>query len=150
MTTYNYATMLVRAKICQQTDMQGCSEREIQALAQAAGHTLPAAYKAFLDTMGNGAGDFLASYDIFAKQLPGLRESAIRLLEQAPASYTLPEDAFVFAMHQGYEFNFFLCSEGDDPPVYQFVEGSDEPVPVWQSFSAFMLDQIEQQTNAAQ
>lgn len=53
--------------------------------------------------------------------------------------FTLPADAFVFSMHQGYEFNFFVICEGNDPPVYKYVEGGGPPVLVWDSFSACSL-----------
>ena len=32
-------------------------------------------------------------------------------------------DAFVFLVHQGYACNFFLLHDGDDPPVYESVQG---------------------------
>lgn len=35
---------------------------------------------------------------------------------------SIPDTAFVFAMHQGCAFVFFRLGEGDDPPVYLFEE----------------------------
>ena len=37
---------------------------------------------------------------------------------------SLPEYAFVFWMHQGYQLAYFKIDEGDDPPVYFFSEGN--------------------------
>jgi hypothetical protein len=45
-------------------------------------------------------------------------------------------------MHQGYEFDYFIASEGGDPPVYQYVEGNGRPLRVWNSFSDFLRKSI--------
>lgn len=42
-----------------------------------------------------------------------------------PASI-LPADAFVFLMHQGYQFSFFALAKGDDPAVSSYLEGRKE------------------------
>lgn len=34
------------------------------------------------------------------------------MLGENQDSFNLPEDAFVFSMHQGFEFNYFRFSEG--------------------------------------
>ena len=56
----------------------------------------------------------------------------------------LSKEDFVFSMHQGYEFTYFKLSEGDDPPVYQYVEGNGSPVLTWNSFSDFLRDSLNQ------
>lgn len=105
-----------------------CSENEIQALEAQIGHPLPIAYKqAFLAPMGNGAGIFLQGEDCFYAQLLALQTWAQELLEEEAFPQVLPADAFVFWMHQGYQFGFFRLSEGDNPPIYYFEEGQEEP-----------------------
>ncbi len=57
----------------------------------------------------------------------------------------MPEDAFVFFMHQGYQFMFFRLSEGDDPPVYYYGEGEGQDTfrVLQPSYSAFLETEIE-------
>jgi hypothetical protein len=52
-----------------------------------------------------------------------LREWAIDLLEESGEPFSLPDNAIVFLMHQGYQF-FFFHADGinDDPPVYYYFE----------------------------
>ncbi len=79
----------------------------------------------------------------FLSAINGLKEEAENLLEENGEDFVLPDGVFVFLMHQGYEFDFFSTKEGDDPPVYQYVEGNGSPVLTWKSFSAFLKNSIE-------
>ncbi len=81
---------------------------------------------------------------IFLLVLDGLMHEAKSLLAEDEAGVTLGENAFVFLMHQGYEFLYFYLSEGDDRPVYQYVEGIGMPMLAWKSFSDFLKDTIDQ------
>jgi hypothetical protein len=64
------------------------------------------------------------------------------MFKEAGVESLLPSNAFVFYGHQGYEFGFFLLGQGDDPPVYQYVEGEETPNLVWGSFSDYLSDVI--------
>ena len=44
-------------------------------------------------------------------------------------------------MHHGYELNYFL-SVGDEPPVFQFVEGWKSVSNPWPAFSDFIAAAI--------
>jgi hypothetical protein len=79
----------------------------------------------FILTMGKGAGDLLAGSDVFYHQIEGLQDVAVEMLIEDGFPQKLSEDAFVFFMHQGYQFNFFNTSAGDDPPVYRYLEETD-------------------------
>ncbi|HUY75553.1 MAG TPA: SMI1/KNR4 family protein [Ktedonobacterales bacterium] len=104
-----------------------CAEQEIAQLERQYQLTLPAAYREFLLWMGKGAGNFLAGDACFYDALPQLREFALDLLAESGAPLRLPDDAFVFSMHDGYQFLFFRASEGANPPAYWYGEG--EPAP---------------------
>lgn len=57
----------------------------------------------------------------------------------------LPSDAFVFWIHQGYEFLFFCCSEGDDPTVNYYNEIEHDRDFAWnryESYSEFLVREI--------
>lgn len=62
------------------------------------------------------------------------------LLTECRLQDTLPQDAFVFYMHQGDEFGYFRIGDGADPPVYQYVEGSSVPKLVGPRFTAYLID----------
>lgn len=82
---------------------------------------------------------------MFLHDLSGLNEAATGLLQENDKNYKLPSDAFVFYMHQGYQFMFFRLSEGDDPPVYFFGEGEglDKPKLLYDHFSSFLMAEID-------
>jgi SMI1 / KNR4 family (SUKH-1) len=85
------------------------SPEEIAALEQQLGVRLPAAYKAFLFILGRDGGtDFIGS-DCTIRRLPKLREWAQDLLRRCGSPYMLPDTAFVFMMHQGYSFFYFVA-----------------------------------------
>lgn len=80
--------------------------------------------------------------NLFLHAINGLKEEAINLLKENNENFVLPNNAFVFLMHQGYEFCYFIFSDGTDPPVYQYVEGNGPPVLTWSSFSEFLRSSI--------
>lgn len=73
----------------------------------------------------------------------GLRANAREIF--ASAGLDLPDEAFVFGIHQGYQVFFFYPKPGeDDPPVYLYVEGAERPTqPRWGSFSQFFANEVE-------
>lgn len=84
---------------------------------------LPQVYRDFLLTMGNGAGQYMVGSSAFSHEVFQLRDIAIELLSENNFR-NLPDEAFVFWMHQGYQFAFFPLNGNDDPPVYYFSEGT--------------------------
>lgn len=87
------------------------------------GRRLPAAYHAYLLIAGDSPPRKLVGSDCHADRLFELHDWAIELLSESQNPLTLPEDAIVFLMHQGYQF-FFIRADGttEDPPVYYYVE----------------------------
>lgn len=134
--------LLLAARVCTREELSGCSQRDIAQLEASAGIPLPRQYSEFLCAMGHGAGAFFQGTEIFFAALDGLRNRAVDLLAENGENFCLPTDAFVFAMHQGYEFNYFLLSQGENPAVYQYVEGRGNPVLTWKTLSEFLSDAI--------
>lgn len=126
-----------------EADIQGCPENEILNVLVRQGVSLPAAYRTFLQRMGRSAGAFMGGSDIFYPAPLSLREGAVELLAECKHSFELPEDALVFWMHQGYQFMFLRASEGDDPPVYYFLEGNAEATRLHDHFTDFLRSEIE-------
>ncbi len=134
-----------RSGIVASSEMHPCTDEEVAVLEQQIGQPLPAAYREFLLWIGHGAGIFLQGSDAFYQHLNHLRQSAQDLLLENNITATLPEDVFVFYMHQGYQFMFFRLSEGDDPPVYYFGEGEgqDTFTLLYPHYSKFLDTEIE-------
>lgn len=59
----------------------------------------------------------------FFKSLLDIQEIAVELLEDNQFPESRSPDAFVFFMHQGYYFMFWKTSEGNNPPVYNYLDG---------------------------
>ncbi len=134
---------LLGGGIAAATDLRGCTQREIDDLERRVGAPLPGAYQQFLAAIGHQAGAFLRGTDVSYGQARGLTDAAKALLAEDAALHNLPEDAFVFYMHQGYEFGYFRLGAGEDPPVYQYVEGRGRPRVAWPSFTAYLVDAME-------
>lgn len=107
---------------------------EVAELERSAG-LLPASYKAYLLVAGREPPSAWVGSDCTLRHLPGLREGAEELLREngQPA---LPARAFVFLMHQGYQFFYFDADgENDDPPVFYYFEGERAVVRRFERFS---------------
>lgn len=115
------------------------SPDEVAALEHQLGMKFPGAYKAFLFILGrDGGSDFIGS-DCTIRHLPNLRRGAEDLLRRCGSQYTLPAKAFVFLMHQGYSFFYFVADQtSDDPAVYGYLESDPAPVKKSDSFTAWL------------
>jgi SMI1-KNR4 cell-wall len=115
------------------------NSEEVAALEQELGVRFPAAYKAFLFILGrDGGSDFIGS-DCTIRHLPELRGGAEDLLRRCGSQFTLPKKAFVYLMHQGYNFFYFLADQtSEDPAVFAYLEGDPAPVKKSESFSAWL------------
>ena len=146
-----FKSRFAQLKECFPEKLSPCRKEQMYSLEQQCRLSLPASYKEFLLWGGIWAGGFLEGSDgFYDNELYKLRKSAEELLKEEDFPYSLPEDAFVFNMHQGYIFWFFKTSDGDDPPVYGYKQGgAPEPfasVPfqkIASSYSQFLLDVLE-------
>lgn len=126
-------------------DLLPCTHQEVRLIEKEIGASIPEAYKEFLLWIGHGAGGFLRGSDCFYKHLPELPTAATELLQENNFQQPLPRDAFVFFMHQGYQFNFFKFSEGENPPIYFYGEwkGLSSFEKIYPSYSDFLLTEIQ-------
>jgi SMI1-KNR4 cell-wall len=123
-----------------QRQLEGANAQEIAELEKYAGAPLPLVYREFLRRMGRWAGELFLGSDYSLEQWHHLRlrEHAERILRKRHAAYSLPTAAFVFLLHQGYQFLFFSLDDGDDPPAFHFSEKSGTVEQKSDSFSAFL------------
>lgn len=136
---------LEELKLVSPNEFSPSNQDEVIWLEQQLGISLPKAYQEFLLWLGHGAGQFLRGSDCFFKHLLDLQEWAVELLQENNFPEPLPEDAFVFLMHQGYQFSFFRLSEGDDPPTYSYCEGTNQTsfIRSHERFSDFLAIEVE-------
>jgi hypothetical protein len=115
-------------------DGGAATDGEIAEFERSAG-ALPVAYKAYLLIAGREPPSAWVGSDCTLRHLPSLREGAEELLRdngQPP----LPARAFVFLMHQGYQFFYFEADgKNDDPPVFYYLEGEPKVVRRFERFS---------------
>ena len=124
--------------LCPPRSTRGCAPSAIEHLELAWGRQLPSAYKVFLRALGEGAGAFLRGSDFTCPEIGSVNSAARELA--AESNLTLPDHAFVFFMHQGYQFIFFLLDEENDPQVYAFEEGDSALRPIGLSFSQWLAE----------
>lgn len=140
----NLVKELLDSGLAVKEDIKHCSSEDIASLKATSGGYLPIVYEQYLLKIGRCAGKFMQGTDIFYPSILGLKEDAIELLEENEENFKLPDDAFVFSMHQGYEFLYFLLSDGDDPEIYQYIEGDEAPTKAWDSFTEFLNQSLAQ------
>lgn len=115
----------------------GCRIDEIVDLEKELDIFLPEAYKEFLLWMGKDTNKFLEGSEVEYKHLVKIQAWADELLKEN-GHLLLPDNAFVFHIHQGYQFSYFLLDGNDDPEVYFYdevvtkgVESLDKPYSSW-------------------
>jgi len=112
------------------SNSRGCDSSEVAKLEKKYAVRLPPDYREFLLRCGNGVDNLWRGSDYRIDMLSDIQEAAEELLSEANLS--LPDGAFVFFMHQGYQF-FFLTDDG----VYFFVEGNAAIEKRYGSFTEF-------------
>lgn len=101
-----------------------CNAVDIEYIEQKLKTKLPEEYLEFLLTMGRGAGKFMLGSDVFIDELLTLKEGALEIIDENNLP-PLPPNAFVFWMHQGYQFAFFEINEKNQLDIYFFSEGNN-------------------------
>lgn len=133
---------LIENNIATNSNLIGCSEEEIQLLELSIGNEFPKFYREYLLAAGHSAGDLFLGTDITFSILKEISEEAKLLLNENEEEFTMPYDAFVCYMHQGYIFGYFRFSEGEDPPIYEYFEGKGKPNKAWNNFKEFFNDSL--------
>lgn len=125
----------------QSIKMVPCTEKEINELEELSSKKLPQVYLNFMKKTGNEFRIFDGS-SYTMEELPILKEAANELLEENDMSERLKDEAFVFFMHQGYQFAFFNLEEGENPPIYYYGEGEglEKIIKKNDSFTDFLID----------
>jgi hypothetical protein len=101
----------------------GCTNTEIEALEQHFNHTLPDAYREFLQWAGHDASSIFSDLEDYSyAHIPDMQSLARKLIAAYHFPTPLPDDAVVFYFYDSAHFAFFRANDDADPTVYQFVE----------------------------
>lgn len=117
-------TIMAQKGLATPDELIGCSQQEIKAAMDVQNVArLPKMYEDFLLAMGKNAGKLWKHGGGYTyPDIERFKEQAKRLLKVDRDPIVLPDDAFVFVIHEGMIFYYFLTTEGDDPPVYVYSE----------------------------
>ena len=98
------------------------SEQSIAEVEQQLGVQLPLSYRKFLALAG-GEGVDLFDGDAFGlRHLVKLQAEGRQIYKRAKREELKP-NFFIFTIHQNYSFYCIHLDEGDNPPVYMFIDG---------------------------
>jgi SMI1 / KNR4 family (SUKH-1) len=111
---------------------KGCRSSRIATFEKRYGVRLPDDYRAFLTKCGNGVQGLWVGSDYTVDALDEMQDAGSELL--ADAGLSLPENAFVCWMHQGYQF-MFVCPDG----ICYFLEGNEAFAKQYDSFADFFV-----------
>jgi len=109
---------------------EGCTAEEIAELEMTYDVRFPQDYREFLTYVGRGADSLWVGSDYTWSWFPIMQEAGVERF--ADVGLEWPKGAFVFLMHQGYQF-FYLTVDG----VYYYYEGRNAPEKEHNSFAEF-------------
>ena len=89
--------------------VEGLSEGAVSQINAQYDSALPEEYVQFLKNLGRGAGKFMRGNSVFYPELLSLQEWGEELLSEH--NLALPENAYVFWMHQGYQLAYFSITK---------------------------------------
>ncbi|MBC3911184.1 hypothetical protein H8L47_26785 [Undibacterium sp. NL8W] len=97
---------------------------------------------------GRGAGLYARDSDFTFPRVCNLKNELER--ELATEGIALPDNAFVFAAYQGYQYKYFICDENEDPAVFlvMFTDEETSPTLVNDTLSQELLEGISQYKSA--
>lgn len=153
-------------------DFKGCTTQEVEYLEQKFQQKLPNAFKEFLFWFGKGGGQIMRGTDYYYAYLSDEAFESWKEEGIVPKDYTFKdqgidllkrnsfdgekilENSILFMCHQGYAIEYIKTNEGENPPVYIFVEQGDwkETGPtVWaNSFSDYLMNMLRQYVDGLQ
>lgn len=148
-----------------ETNFRGCSEKEIDDLQEILNVRIPEAFKEFLRWFGKSGGRILRGTDYYFYYLSGaayedykeegilsqdynMKQAGIEILCRNKFNgKAILEDSIVFMCHQGYAMEYIKTTDGENPPVYIFVEQGDwlkNGPTIWaESFSEYMINMLK-------
>lgn len=119
---------------------RGVSVNSISKKEKELGKKLPASYKVFLNLMGEYA-TFLAGDSCFFEDIDDVQIGFRNTFSKYVKQHELTDDDFAFCSSQGTSYCFFNLSQGQDPPVFFYIEGCnlEKPIKLTDSFTDYIV-----------
>lgn len=146
--TVEGALKTLAASVLAAGGLVGASDDEVRAALGPLSELVSGSYAMFLRAVGRSAGEFLQGSDFLVEDLPGLQALGAEIRDEEPKAFVHSSPRIlVFAAHQGYQF-LFVDREGDDAPVYRYLEGEGLSK-VADSFAEWFASAVEGELRAA-
>lgn len=117
----------------------GFSEEEIAAAEARLGGEFPRVFRTYLRRMGRAPGELFCGSDLAeVADLAEFREVALELFRGSDVTTSLPTNAAVFLLHQGYSLAYVVADGSEDGPVFTYAEGENAPRIGAPTFAAFV------------
>jgi hypothetical protein len=136
------STAIEKLKCAAQWYVEPAEHCDVSSIADNLRLTFPKTYHEFLCCAGNGFMPLEGSQYCIEDDHAAMQRRAQSIALKN--NLNLPTDAFVFLEHQGYAFNFFLLYDGDDPAVYEPVDGIPQFERVSASFTNWISILVDQ------
>lgn len=136
------STAIEKLKSAAQWYVEPAEHYDVSSIADNLQITFPGAYYEFLRFAGHGFMPLEGSQYCIEDDHAAIQRRAQSIARKNNLS--LPSDAFVFQEHQGYAFNFFLLCDGEDPAVYELVDGRPQIELVSASFTNWISMLVDQ------
>lgn len=120
----------------------GYNEKEIQELEHRIGKKLPESFKVYLQIIGNNVMGILAGDRLNLDSIKEAYETAQELLNDSICETKCDDYLLPLSQHDGYTFVFIRLDEGDDPPVYNYVEQDPKAENIGVSFTAWLREVV--------
>ena len=127
------------------TTFAGYSEPEVAEAEARLGVRFPAVFRTYLREMAKSPGDLFCGSDLAGiTQFEQFRAGALHLLAETDPGLSLPREAVVFLLHQGYTFTYVLAVGGFDGPTMSWIETEREPRQVAATFTEMVNAELSQ------
>lgn len=117
-----------------------CSEQEVNEIETSLGIKFPRAYREVYLILGKWYGFSVIDDNSYKyPDYKGMKEGAETIVSESDIDLDLGNDILVFGCVESVGAIYFLkLSEGEDPPVYEYLEDDEGPTMVAESYSSFI------------
>jgi hypothetical protein len=117
-----------------------CTEQELDEIERSLNIKLPRAYRELCLIIGKKRAFTMADNSFNYPDYQQMREAAIALVsDDDEVEVNIDENVFVFTCNLELSaIGYFPLNEGDDPPVYEYAIGYDEPEKMAEHLSEYV------------
>jgi hypothetical protein len=126
--------------IAMSADFRGCTRAEISALEDRLAVRLPEAFTEYLCAMGHGCGILMGGDEYGIAAIDVAQRVASRITTNPDCPWRPSQRMLPFRQHHGCTFLFFHTDEGNDPPIWAYLETEAGPKDWAPSFTCWLRE----------